>query len=160
MEVSPHLSELISELEQEAIKDGIQKRVVGAVIAVRGKILVMIRSESDEFLAGYTEIPGGGVDGQENLIEALCREMLEETGMEPSRVVDYLSSFDYISGSGKKTRQFNFLVTPKNEEVALNPEEHSSYSWVSPEDEVSINKMHMSPEMRETIRNVQLPPNI
>lgn len=160
MEISSHLPEIIAALETQAAKDGIQKRVVGSVIAVRGKILIMIRSQEDDFLAGYVEIPGGGVDGDEALLQALCREMQEETGLEPAKILDYLSSFDYLSGSGKRTRQFNFLVEPTSDQVKLDPKEHSSYSWVSPQDDDALDAMNMTPEMRKAIRQIHLPPSV
>ena len=160
MEISHHLPDIIAKLEIEAAKDGIQKRVVGSVIAVRGKILIMIRSQEDDFLAGYGEIPGGGVDGDETLLEALCREMVEETGLEPAKILDYLGSFDYLSGSGKKTRQFNFLVEPNGEGVRLDPKEHSSHSWVSPQDGQVLDAIHMTTEMRTTIGQIHLPPSV
>lgn len=159
MEISSHLPEVIRQLETEAVRDGIQKRVVGSVIAVRGKILVMVRSAEDDFLAGYAEIPGGGVNGEETLIDALCRETKEETGLNTAKILDYLSSFDYLSGSGKKTRQFNFLIEPEGEDVKPDPREHSSFSWVSPQDDAALDGMPMSPEMRETIRKIKLPPS-
>ena len=41
---------------------------------------------------------------------ALAREVAEETGLRVTRVEKFLWYFDYRSGSGKRTRQFNFLV--------------------------------------------------
>jgi 8-oxo-dGTP diphosphatase len=41
---------------------------------------------------------------------------------------EYLESFDYVSGSGKKSRQFNFAVdVAAPEPVKLT--EHDTYAW-------------------------------
>ena len=45
-----------------------------------------------------------------------------------SHPTDY---FDYISGSGKRTRQFNFVIIPEDcSQVVLT--EHDSYKWQTP----------------------------
>src|SRR5262249_11493079 len=81
----------------------------------------------DDFMGGIFELPSGKVE-DETLDEALRREVKEETALDVSAIRDYLGSFDYMSGSGKKSRQFNFAVdvaTP--EPVKLT--EHDSYLW-------------------------------
>ncbi|HLU97273.1 MAG TPA: hypothetical protein VKZ89_10575, partial [Thermobifida alba] len=50
------------------------------------------------------------------------------TGLDVTAVGGYLGSFDYVSGSGKRSRQFTFAVdvaTP--EPVAL--QEHDGHTW-------------------------------
>lgn len=158
MEISSHLPEIIKDLESKASLDGIQKKVVGSVIAIRDKILVVVRSSTDEFLAGYAEIPGGGVEDNETILDALQRETKEETGLDITRVIDYVGSFDYVSGSGKKTRQFNFLVETASEEVILGPDmEHSDLVWCRPDDNAVLDGLTMSDEMRDVIGNIKLP---
>jgi len=160
MEISNNLPQIIEKLEAQAAADGIQKKVVGSVIAVRDKILVVVRSEKDEFLPGYAEIPGGGVEeGQgETILEALDRETKEETGLIITRVVDYIGSFDYVSGSGKRTRQFNFLVETDSDTVILCPGmEHSYHVWCRPDDTETLDGLTMSDVMRDVITNVKLP---
>ncbi|MBI3627971.1 MAG: hypothetical protein HY220_04505 [Candidatus Sungbacteria bacterium] len=59
-----------------------------------------------------------------------------QTGLAITTVLAYLSSFDYTSGSGKKTRQFNFLVeTAPGDEVKLEPSEHQAYHLAALSDE-------------------------
>lgn len=146
MNISPELSEIVSQLEQQAITDGIQKKVVGAVIDIRGKVLVVIRAANEEFMAGLAEIPSGGVDAGENLLQALERETQEESGLGVKAVRKYLGSFDYTSGSGKKARQFNFLVEPDGENVQISTAEHSSFEWRDPQDAAGLKNMNMSDE--------------
>lgn len=53
----------------------IYKQTVRAVIMQNGK-MVMQRSSSGEY-----KIPGGGLERNEDKVEALCREVMEEAGM-------------------------------------------------------------------------------
>jgi 8-oxo-dGTP diphosphatase len=63
-------------------------------------------------------------------LAALHREVSEETGLEIKQVSDYLGSFDYLSGSGNRSRQHTWRVTvTDSEHVTLT--EHSAHAWVS-----------------------------
>ena len=102
-------SELLEQLNAEAERDGMQQLVVGAVVHRDGKVLLLQRPEND-FMRGIFELPSGKVEPGERLDTALVREVDEETGLSVSAIHDYLGSFDYQRGSGKKSRQFNFAV--------------------------------------------------
>jgi 8-oxo-dGTP pyrophosphatase MutT (NUDIX family) len=93
------------------------------------KALLLQRPE-DDFMGGIFELPGGKVGLGEALDTALVREVAEETGLSVSAIRDYLGSFDYQSGSGKKSRQFNFAVdVTAPEPVTL--QEHDAYAWTA-----------------------------
>ena len=121
------LNDLLSQAEQE----GIKKIVCGAVIVKDHKILIIKRSLYEEFKAGLEELPSGEIDQDKTLIQGLIREVYEETGLKIKTVKNYLGSFDYISKSGKKARQFNFLVEVQEGKIVLNPREHCEHKWVS-----------------------------
>lgn len=160
MEIENHLPQIIEKLRKQAAIDGIQKKVVGAVIAFRGKLLVVIRSDKEHFMAGHAEIPGGGVEEEqgETILEALQRETKEETGLDVIRVLDYVGSFDYTSGSGRKTRQFNFLVETESHKVILDPEmEHTDHFWCTPDDTDTLDSYTMTDSMRTVITSIKLP---
>lgn len=117
------------ELTVRAANDGVRRLVVGAVVQADDKVLLLKRP-ADDFMGGIYELPSGKVEGQEKLDAALIREVDEETGLTVTGIVEYLGSFDYTSGSGKKSRQFNFAVTvAKSEPVRLT--EHDAHLWVS-----------------------------
>jgi 8-oxo-dGTP diphosphatase len=116
-------------LIKEALKDNIQRFVVGAVIKNNQKTLIL-RRKPDDFFGGIDELPSGKVEAGESLFAALSREVVEETGLVIDEVVDYLGHFDYRSKSGNNTRQFNFLVKVKSCEVHINPDEHIGYDWI------------------------------
>lgn len=124
----------LDDLRAQAAADGVQQFVVGAVVADNEAVLLLQRPIND-FMGGIFELPSGKVEPGEALDAALCREVEEETGLTVIEVGDYLGSFDYTSGSGKKTRQFTFTVTVSSTEpVRLT--EHDDYQWAPLSDEV------------------------
>ncbi len=60
---------------------GSRVRVVGALIASRGKVLLSKRRREQEH-GGLWEFPGGKVEAGESDQEALARELAEELGIE------------------------------------------------------------------------------
>ena len=121
----------ISVLEDDIKRDGIQKIVVGAVIR-RDDSVLLLRRRADDFMGGLVELPSGAVDTGESIVDALKREVEEETGLIINEIEAFIGTFDYTSGSGKKTRQLNFLTYIKNGEVKLNPAEHVESYWLNP----------------------------
>ncbi|WP_280311292.1 NUDIX domain-containing protein [Nocardia abscessus] len=122
-------SALLDKLTQEADRDGVQQLVVGAVVQHDGEVLLLQRP-ADDFMGGIWELPSGKVDPGEALDRALIREVNEETGLDVATILGYLGEFDYRSGSGKKSRQFNFTVeVVHSDQVALT--EHDAYIWTT-----------------------------
>ncbi|CAM4042097.1 NUDIX domain-containing protein [Nocardia ninae] len=120
---------LLEALASDAERDQVQQLVVGAVVAHDGKVLLLQRP-ADDFMGGIWELPSGKVDPGETLDQALIREVKEETGLDIAGIRKYLGEFDYQSGSGKKSRQFNFTVDVIDPEpVELT--EHDAYTWTS-----------------------------
>jgi 8-oxo-dGTP diphosphatase len=129
-------STLLTELTETATAEGVRQFVVGAVIVNDGHVLLLKRP-SDDFMGGIYELPSGKVEPGEGLAEALERETQEETGLVVSGITAYIGSFDYTSGSGKKSRQFNFAVdVEKVEPVVLT--EHDAYLWAELGGEVPV----------------------
>jgi 8-oxo-dGTP diphosphatase len=117
-------------LVSRAVEEGIDRYVVAALAFRQGEVL-LLRRKADDFMGGLYELPSGRVDGQETLVEALDRETHEETGCSVTAITGYLGAFDYESKSGRKTRQFTFLVDlAGTDSVRLT--EHDAYVWASP----------------------------
>lgn len=110
-------------------QEGIVKNVVGAIILnEKNKVLIMSR-KTDDFMGGIDELPSGNMEQGENIYNALIREVKEETNLDVVNVKSYIGSFDYISGSGKKARQYNFVLDIKNTENIILTE-HDEYNWL------------------------------
>ncbi|MBV9144144.1 MAG: NUDIX domain-containing protein [Pseudonocardiales bacterium] len=127
---------LLEEITMQAECDGVEQFVVGAVIQHGGKVLLLQRPD-DDFMSGIWELPSGKVDPGESLDVALGREVSEETKLEVAGIRKYLGHFDYRSGSGKKSRQFNFAVdVTAPEPVELT--EHDAYRWIALSEEPPV----------------------
>lgn len=127
---------LLEQLLVEAERDGVQQFVVGAVVRYGDKVLLLQRPE-DDFMGGIFELPSGKVESGEALDVALIREVKEETGLDVANLREYLGHFDYLSGSGTKSRQFNFAVgVVVTEPVEL--QEHDSYAWMALNEEPPV----------------------
>ena len=126
-----HLENLIL----QAKLDNIARIGVSAVIA-RGSRVLLLRRESDDFLGGIYEFPGGEVEKNESLNDAPHREVEEETGFEVTAVKNYLGSFDYDSEKGR-SRVFNYLVEVAG---AIEPKlsEHDAYAWATKKEGASL----------------------
>lgn len=117
-------------LVERGKEDGVEKNVVGAIILnEKNEVLIMSR-KVDDFMGGIDELPSGNMEKGENIYDALVREVKEETNLDLKEVVCFINSFDYISGSGKKARQYNFAITvEKGGQIKLT--EHDAYKWES-----------------------------
>ncbi|CAF0943796.1 unnamed protein product [Brachionus calyciflorus] len=105
---------------------------------------------ANDFLGGLYELPSGKVENGEDSIEALKREIKEETNLNVVSVIRYLGHFDYKSKSGALTRQFNYEVSTDSIENLKLIEEHEKADWISN----SINafkKLNVSINVREII---------
>ncbi|MEG8177084.1 NUDIX domain-containing protein [Nocardia terpenica] len=127
---------LLGQLASQAARDEVRQLVVGAVIQFDGKVLLLQRS-ADDFMGGIWELPSGKVEPGEALDQALVREVKEETGLDVTRITHYLGDFDYASGSGKKSRQFNFVVEVASAEPIV-LQEHDAYAWTNLTEELPV----------------------
>lgn len=129
-------AELFADLAQTAVAAGVGQLVVGAVVRHDNRVLLLKRPETD-FMGGIWELPSGKAEPGEPLDQALTREVLEETGLTVTDIREYLQSFDYVSGSGKKSRQFNFTVDVAAPEL-VKLTEHDTYAWSPVTEEMPV----------------------
>jgi len=126
------ISVLAHQAQQAALQEGIEVLVGAGVIVLRqesSKYVLLLHRPPSEFMGGISELPSGKQEAGESIVETAIRETTEETGLLVTRVTHYLGHFDYISGSGKRSRQFNFILDVDDyRPVQLT--EHEGYSWV------------------------------
>ena len=133
-------------LMREAQDTGIGRHVAGAVIR-RGSTVLLLKRPEDDFMGGIYELPSGRVEKYESLDMALCREVEEETGLRVKEIEKYLGHFDYESGSGKLTRQFNFAVKVE-EPVEIRLQEHDEHAWV---DKSRLNRYQVTDSVKAVL---------
>ncbi len=135
-------------IREKATKEDITHISTGVAIVRDGKIL-LVRRSVDDFLGGYYELPGGGVDDGETIEEAAIREIKEETGLLASRVITIFKGFDYTTDKKPKVRQINLLIEVKPGEVKLSAE-HDDYLWAKNGD---LDNMKMTKSMVKCIKD-------
>lgn len=136
-------------LKDNAKEDQIERLVVGAIIINKNGEILLIKRKSDDFLGGIFEIPGGKVENKESILNALIREVKEETNLDVKNINSYIDKFEYSSGSGKKCRQFNFYVETNADEKKIKLTEHDTYKWINL-DEIEAQN-NISKELKDTL---------
>ncbi|MBR6504290.1 MAG: NUDIX domain-containing protein [Clostridia bacterium] len=131
-------------LQKKAIEDGIERFVVGAIITNEKGEIFLAKRKKDDFMGDIYEIPSGNSKKGESIYDTLIREIKEETNLDTKRVISYIDQFDYLSGSCKKCRQFNFKVEVTGGPILLT--EHDSYKWIELKDIDKENEI--SPELK------------
>lgn len=137
-----------SYLIENAKEEGIEKHVVGAIICNKNNEVLIMSRKVDDFMGGIDELPSGNMEKDETIEMALKREIKEETNLDLKEIICYINSFDYISGSGKKARQYNFAVKVEKGEIILT--EHDSYKWENSNQIEENNKI--TNEVKECIK--------
>ena len=117
-------------LNEKANKDGIMKRIAGGIIYDNEGRILLLKRRADDFMGGIYELPSGNLEGNETIKEGLIREIKEETGLDTKRIGKFVNTFDYLSGSGKKSRQFNLEVEVESTEPVFLTE-HDEYKWMT-----------------------------
>ncbi len=109
---------------------------VGAVITNDSGLLFLAkRGSAARNEQGKWEFPGGGVNFDETLIEAIKREIFEEYGME-IEIYDLLGVFDHILPTEKEHWvSVTYLASHlKGEAKIYEPEKCEAIGWFSTED--------------------------
>ncbi|WP_405445230.1 NUDIX hydrolase [Streptomyces erythrochromogenes] len=115
---------------------------VGAVILDRnGAAFAQKRSADRRLFPGTWDIVGGHVEAGETLLEALAREVEEETGWHLRRVRRFLGSATWTGDDGGGLRhEADYLVEVEGDldDPALEWTKHSAYGWFGRDDLVRL----------------------
>jgi 8-oxo-dGTP pyrophosphatase MutT (NUDIX family) len=107
--------------------------VVGAVILNRrGEAFAQKRSPNRRFFPGTWDVVGGHVEPGEGLMEALAREIREETGWRLRRVRRFLGVVTWSGDDGGGLRhEADYVVEVAGDldRPALEWEKHTAYGW-------------------------------
>ena len=84
---------------------------VGAIIVdAAGRAFVLRRGRERAVFAGLWDIPGGHVEADETPLDALAREVYEETGWRVKRVVAELGEWVWAGDDGAARREIDYVV--------------------------------------------------
>lgn len=136
-----------------AHNDGIEKISVKLVIKKEDTVLLLKRVKNDHFPDLY-ELPGGGLNENEDIFSGARRELFEETGLIIKKFISQLEIINFNTNSNqKKCRQYAFIILPIKKDIILNPNEHSEYKWVS---SAELENLYIFPKIKTMIRKVLL----
>lgn len=106
------------------------------------QVLITKRSQTNDVLPEYWDIPGGSLEDGEDPTTGAIRETKEETGID----VNNLSLFFYHANVDPvKNKQFItlvFLAEYSGGEIKLNPEEHDDFAWINISDANEYKKVN------------------
>ena len=109
------------------------RRTVGAII-VNSEGLVFVQRRGDErtLFPGLWDIPGGHVEPNETPLEALAREVYEETGWRVRRVVAELDEWRWRGDDGAERHETDYVVEVRGDLSAprLQRPDYVEYAWV------------------------------
>lgn len=111
--------------------------VVGAVIVDgEGRAYVHRRGEGRALLPGLWDIVGGHAEEGEQPLDALRREIHEETGWRLRRVVAELGGTTWTGPDGVTRPELDYLVEVDGDLDAprLERPKHVEFAWVAPND--------------------------
>ena len=108
--------------------------VVRALIESEGRVLLVRRAAWDT-LPGRWELPGGKVDRGEPRLQALAREVEEETGLMLASA-RLLNTREMLSPRGRTVREYVYVASTVGA-VALS-REHDAHAWVQTPGELRL----------------------
>lgn len=115
------------------------------VILKDDKILILRRSQSDEWMPGHYGLPGGKLDEHETTIEALARECKEEINLDISP-----KNFIFLPKVSNNKEHAFYYTTKFNGEVQLDFE-HDDFQWINPK---NLSNYKVVPDLPEIVKAV------
>ncbi|MCL1902208.1 MAG: NUDIX domain-containing protein [Alphaproteobacteria bacterium] len=104
---------------------------VKAIIQKDGKVLALKRSTRVGVVPGTWDIPGGRIDFGETPIDAIAREIMEETGLSVKIGTPWSTWTFMIDNSDVQVVGVTMLAEYIGGEIKLS-DEHLEYRWIDP----------------------------
>lgn len=116
-----------------------------------GRVLLLRRSKTDNWMPNHWALPGGHIELLETAKTAIIRELKEETN---------LDALDVKKIKGLSKRDALFFISAYSGMVNLDKAshgfEHSDYIWIYPEDIPSLDKVVPSLKTKKNINLIQI----
>ena len=121
------------------------------ILDTTGKFLLLQRSNTHPRLAGFFDLPGGGIQENEEPGAAVIREVREETGLELSieRLKILYTTTQLLNSRSYPTLLYVAYMTEPTPSVSMSWE-HQSYEWAALE-RLSEVEPQLAPTYREAL---------
>lgn len=122
-----------------------KKDSVKAIIFCPDNKILILRRQEESGGAGQWDIPGGGIEKGENQIDALKREVFEESGLKIDDIKKVKSAPFKIPEKGIDSTMNIYKCKSDSIDVKLKPAtwkgsdgrpEHNEYKWISKKEEL------------------------
>lgn len=122
-----------------------------ALIQKDGRYLVTKRPSDDDWMPNFWDTPGGTIDFGEKILDALVREVKEETDL-TVKVGNVIFCYNHLSG---ERHQFElvYLCEYIGGDIKLDPQEHCEYKWVNLEELESLEKIEFLKALFKFLKN-------
>lgn len=100
------------------------------------KLLILKRTETDDFEPGKWGLPGGKLESNESVLEGALRELMEESNIVLNPyIVESQSKLDhYKNRDNSVSHYFGFKLNTNDINIVLDTEEHCDYKWIDLDD--------------------------
>lgn len=121
---------------------------VKILIEYQGRYLFLRRAQSFQSGPQKWDIPGGRIEPEESLEEALAREVKEETGLVVDKVDKIISAQDiFVKDAGVHVVRLTYLGTASGD-IKIS-DEHDGFRWMA-RDEV-LTEPHVDSYLRQVL---------
>lgn len=126
-----------------------KKKVVKALLFYKdsGKYYLLLLERSKQLFHGMEDLPGGKLEPDELPIPGLIREIKEETQLDVSQLL-HVATHEWEGPDSTQYLEYLYCAIVDIDAVILNPEEHSSFRWISL-DQIKQSALH--PKIKELI---------
>lgn len=117
------------------------KIILTGILKYNDKYLIVKRSDNDDFMPGAWEFPGGNLENNELIEEALKRELKEEIGFNllnnTCKIINYTDEIKEKNNKIIHVIELDFLIECDNDsfDIVLS-NEHTDYKWVEKDSEL------------------------
>jgi 8-oxo-dGTP diphosphatase len=105
---------------------------VKAIVSFKGKFLIVFKSDSEDVNPNSYDIPGGRLEFGEQPIDALIREVKEETGL-TVRAIRPTRTWSFVKDDDFQLIGITFFCEADSNNIKLS-NEHTNDLWLSAEE--------------------------
>ena len=116
----------------------------------KDKFLIVKRKKSESIHSSLWAFPGGIVEKNENILDALKREIMEETNLKVKDDFKRLSDFEYRRPNNELTVGICFSCVALSDDVKIS-KEHDGFKWIRP---VDFSKYNHIPGLEKEVKKV------
>lgn len=115
------------------------------IIYNHGKVLILRRSKTDDWMPNHYGLPGGKIEDNETPKEAIKRECKEETNLiiEPENLI-------FLPKVSTDKKHSFYYTTKFNGQLKLDFE-HDDYKWVKPKE---LSNFKIVPDLQDIVNEV------